>query len=241
MAVSKTEKIALILIVIAFWVVLAISAGAPVFSDEFMYIDIGLRNYKEPSYGNRYFHIYLGKLFMELAPTPLQGNRIFWGFLIAVTLGMIYYNARTLLQGSNPLHGLLAVLFFLSFPLMTDYSGEPAVDLTAMLMVTITLSVYLYGLKNPDKKKLVLILLGTLAFLSIKTKETTIFIFFLLIGFVLDEKSRWKWSNILEMIKALADWVGDWYSDLHAAGWIHPGRSLLCYQSLNFWSHFYSL
>jgi hypothetical protein len=35
--------------------------GAPVFSDEFMYIDIGLRNYKEPSYGNRYFHYLSGK------------------------------------------------------------------------------------------------------------------------------------------------------------------------------------
>ena len=67
------------------------NAGGPIFSDEFLYIDAGLRNFAEPSYGNRYFHIYLQKLFMSLAPTPLQGVRIFWGFLIALTAALIYY------------------------------------------------------------------------------------------------------------------------------------------------------
>ena len=123
MAISKLEKIILIILTLCVWFVLAVYAGAPIFSDEFMYIDIGLRNYKEPSYGNRYFHVYLQKFFMDLAPTPLQGVRIFWGFIIALTAAMIYLNARTFFKDSHPLHGLLALAFFFSFPLITEYSG----------------------------------------------------------------------------------------------------------------------
>lgn len=208
MVVSKTEKIILLVLVVALWVVLAVYAGAPIFSDEFMYIDIGLRNYKEPSYGNRYFHVYLQKLFMELASTPLQGTRIFWGFIVAFTAGMIYYNARTFMRDSNPLHGLLALAFFFSFPLITIYSGEPAVDITAMLMVSLYISVYLFAMRTSEKRELSLILLGALAFLAFKTKETTIFINLLLFGFLLDDESRWKWDNLVKMIKPLLIGLG---------------------------------
>ena len=203
MKITRFEKITLIVLTVVFWIALAVYAGAPIFSDEFMYIDIGLRNYHEPSYGNRYFHIYLQKLFMSLASTPLQGIRVFWGFVIALTLCMIYYNARTFLKGSNPLHGLLAVAIFLTFPLMTDYSGEPAVDLTAMLMVTLCFTVYLYGLRTPRKRGWALVVLGMLAFLSFKTKETTIFVNLMLLGYVLDEDGRWQWRTLLAMIQPL--------------------------------------
>ncbi len=208
MKISRFEKITLVILVIALWAILAIYAGAPVFSDEFMYIDIGLRNYKEPSYGNRYFHIYLEKLFMSVAPTPLIGVRIFWGFVIALTVGLVYYNARTFLRGSNPLHGLLAAAFFLSFPMLVDYSGEPAVDLTAMLMVTLYLTVYLYGLRQPDRRKYTLMALGTLAFLAFKTKETTIFINFLLLGYLFEAGGRWQWRRLLDLIKPLLIGLG---------------------------------
>jgi 4-amino-4-deoxy-L-arabinose transferase-like glycosyltransferase len=208
MKISRFEKIILVILVIALWAILAVYAGAPVFSDEFMYIDIGLRNYKEPSYGNRYFHIYLEKLFMSVAPTPLIGVRIFWGFVIALTIGLVYYNARTFLRGSNPLHGLLAAAFFLSFPMLVDYSGEPAVDLTAMLMVTLYLTVYLYGLHRPEKRKYALMALGTLAFLAFKTKETTIFINFLLLGYLFEEGVRWQWRRLLDLIKPLLIGLG---------------------------------
>jgi hypothetical protein len=203
MAISRLEKTILIVLTLCVWVVLAVYAGAPIFSDEFMYIDIGLRNYKEPSYGNRYFHVYLQKFFMDLAPTPLQGVCIFWGFIIALTAAMIYLNARTFFKDSHPLHGLLALAFFFSFPLITEYSGEPAVDLTAMLMVLIYISVYLWGLRNPDGKKKALAALGALAFLAFKTKETTIFVNMLLLGFVLDKDFRWQWKAIFEFIKPL--------------------------------------
>ena len=201
MQVSKTEKILIIIFFAATWAVLAINAGGPIFSDEFLYIDAGLRSFAEPSYGNRYFHIYLQKLFMSLAPTPLLGVKIFWGFLIALTAALVYYNARTLIKKSSALHGLLALAFFFSLPLITEYSGEPAVDITAMTMVTLYISVYLYALRNPDKKRITAIALGALAFIAFKTKETTIFINFLLLGFVLDEQGIWHWQALKDLIK----------------------------------------
>ena len=203
MQVSKTEKLLIILFFVATWAVLAINAGAPIFSDEFLYIDAGLRSFAEPSYGNRYFHIYLQKLFLELAPTPLQGVRIFWGFLIALTAALVYFNARTLFKKSSPLHGLLALALFFSYPLITEYSGEPAVDITAMFMVTLYISVYLYALRNPDKKKLTAIVLGALAFIAFKTKETTIFVNFLLLGFVIGEQGGWDWKALKDVIKPI--------------------------------------
>jgi len=203
MPLSRFEKIVLILLAATLWVTLAIYAGGPIFSDEFMYIDIGLRNYTEPSYGNRYFHVYLQKLFMELAPTPLQGVRVFWGLMIALTAALIYYNARTFLRDSNPLHGLLAVAFFFSFPLVTEYSGEPAVDITAMLIASLYVTLYLIAMRQPEKKKLALVLLGMLVFLAFKTKETTIFINFLLVGFALNDNGKWNWHNVWKMVTPL--------------------------------------
>ncbi len=199
----KTEKILIILFFTATWAVLAMNAGGPIYSDEFLYIDAGLRNFAEPSYGNRYFHIYLQKLFMSLAPTPLQGVRIFWGFLIALTAVLIYINSRTFFRKSTPLHGLLALAFFFSFPLITEYSGEPAVDITAMAMVTLYISVYLYALRNPSRKPTAAIVLGALAFIAFKTKETTIFVNFLLIGFILDEQGHWNWSAFKDLVKSV--------------------------------------
>ena len=50
-------------------------AGGPVTSDEVMYINHGLMNIRDPFIINRYTHIYLQKLVMALADTPLDGVR----------------------------------------------------------------------------------------------------------------------------------------------------------------------
>lgn len=203
MRVSRIEKIFILIAFIALWAGLAAYAGAPIYSDEFLYIDAGLRQFAEPSYGNRYFHIYLQKLFMEIAPTPLRGVRVFWGLLIALTAVQIYYHARTLTRHSGLLHGLLGLAFFFSFPFIVEYSGEPAVDITAMAMVTLFISFYLYALQDPLRRRAALAVLGTLVFILFKTKETTILIFFLFLGFGFDADGRWRWKSLVPLIKPL--------------------------------------
>ena len=189
MRISKFEKWAVVIIFGLLWIILALLASGPIFSDEMLYIDAGLRDNAVPSYGNRYFHIYLQKFFITIFPTPLTGVRVFWGFLISLTTTLIYLNARDLTRRRTILHGLLAVAFFFSFPLIQEYSGEPAVDITAMAMTTVYLTVYLWAVKNPEKQKQALFILGMLAFLCFKTKETTIFINVLLFG-LLKEKMK---------------------------------------------------
>lgn len=137
MQISRLEKILILLFFIGTWAGLTAYAGAPIYSDEFMYIDHGLRGDMEPSYANRYTHVYLQKLFMEIAPTPLWGTRAFWGFLMALTAALIYYHARTFTADSNSLHGFIALALFFSLPFITEYSGEPAVDITAMAFFTL--------------------------------------------------------------------------------------------------------
>ncbi len=194
---AKTEKWILVAGIFALWALLAYFAGGPVYSDEFLYIDVGLRNLTEPHYGNRYFHIYLQKLFMEAAPTPLIGIRVFWGFLMALTSGLIYYNARTFTEKSTTLHGLLAVAFFFSFSIVREYSGEPAVDITAMAVVSLYITIYLDLLKRESQEKRHLFFLGALTFIGFKTKETTIFVHLLLFGLLKGKLEGRRWFKAL--------------------------------------------
>ncbi len=203
MQVSKVEKIVIGISALILWAVLAAYAGAPIFSDEFLYIDAGLRRFAEPSYGNRYFHVYLQKLFVDIAPSPLFGARIFWGFLISLTAAQVYYHARTFSPHSNLLQGLLALAFFFSFPFIVEYSGEPAVDITAMAMVMVFISVYFYAVRHTEKRQLALAVLGALTFMLFKTKETTVFIFFLLLGFGFAREGHWNWKSLFEILQPL--------------------------------------
>jgi hypothetical protein len=201
MRVSKIEKILIVFFFLGLWIFLSANAGAPIFSDEFMYIDAGLRSFAEPSYGNRYFHVYLQKFFMDIAPTPLWGTRVFWGLLMSLTAAQVYYHARTITKHSRILHGLIGLAFFFSFPFIVEYSGEPAVDITAMAMVTLFISFYLYAVRQPDKRRVALGVLGALVFLLFKTKETTIFIFYLFLGFGFDPEGCWDWRRLVFIIK----------------------------------------
>lgn len=209
MRVSKIEKILIGVFFLGLWIFLAANAGAPIFSDEFLYIDAGLRSFAEPSYGNRYFHIYLQKLFMDIAPTPLWGVRVFWGLLMSLTATQVYLHARTITKHSSILHGLLGLAFFFTFPFIVEYSGEPAVDITAMAMVTVFISFYLYAVKHPEQRRIALGIMGALVFILFKTKETTIFIFYLFLGFGFDPDGRWDWRRLIAIIKpALIGFAG---------------------------------
>ncbi len=209
MHISRHEKWSIIIISGLLWITLALLAAGPIFSDEMLYLDAGLRNIAEPSYGNRYFHIYIQKLFISIFPTPLAGVRVFWGLLISLTAALVYLNARQLTRRSTVLHGLLAVAFFFSYPLLIEYSGEPAVDITAMAMVTLYLTIYLWGVKNPEKQKQALFILGILAFLCLKTKETTIFINVLLFGYLKERiKEKLVLKDLINFIRPFLFGIG---------------------------------
>ena len=183
------------------WLVLSLKGSGPIYSDELLYVDIGLNNYQVASYGNRYFHVYLQKLFMGLASTPLIGTRIFWGFLVSSTGLLVYWNARSFFRHSQPLHGLLAVVFYFSYRFISRYCGVTSADITAMWMVTLFLTVYLIHLRTGRKNQWPLILLGALSFLSFKTKETTLFANIFLLGLLFDPDGKFEFKKLAKLVK----------------------------------------
>ena len=182
-------------------IVLAMKGSGPIYSDELLYVDIGLNNYQNANYGNRYFHIYLQKLFMSLAPTPLTGTKIYWGFLVASTALLVYWNARSFFKHSRPLHGFLAVAFYFAYDFISKYCGVTSADITAMWMVTIMLTVYLFHLRSGRVHHWPPVLLGALTFLAFKTKETTLFANVFWLGLFFDRNGKFNIKNILELIK----------------------------------------
>lgn len=197
---KNLEIILSILFFIALWIGLSFNTGGPIYSDELLYIEIGLNNERAPNYGNRYFHAYLQKLFMAVAPTPLIGIRIYWAFMIALTALMVYWCARIFLKESTAIHGLLAVAIFFSYKFISSYAGVTSVDIAAMMMSTAL--VFTYLLYQRTEKQWLLVGLGALTFLAFKTKETTLFSNVVLLGFFFDKQGKFAFKNILPFLKS---------------------------------------
>lgn len=201
---SLYKTIEIVLSLVAFlgiWIGLSANLGGPIYSDELLYIEMGLNDQQVANYGNRYFHVYLQKAFMSLAPTPLQGLRIYWAFLIALTALLVYWSARLFLKDNTIIHGLVAVAIFFSYHMISDYAGVTSVDITAMMMTTAYLFVYV--LYQRTEKKGLIYLLGALSFLSFKTKETTLFANVVLAGFFFDQEGKFAFKNIVPFLKDL--------------------------------------
>lgn len=199
---SLYKTIEIVLSLMAFlgiWIGLSANLGGPIYSDELLYIEMGLHDQQVANYGNRYFHVYLQKAFMSLAPTPLQGLRIYWAFLIALTALLVYWSARLFLKDNTIIHGLVAVAIFFSYHMISDYAGVTSVDITAMMMTTAYLFVYV--LYQRTEKKGLIYVLGALSFLSFKTKETTLFANVVLFGFFFDSEGEFAFKNIVPFLK----------------------------------------
>jgi hypothetical protein len=180
------------------WVLLARAAGGPLGTDELWYIHSGLNNVAAPHVLNRYFHIFLQKLFLELAPNPLTGVRFYWGFLVSLTALMVYLSARILTEKNNIFHGFLALGIFFSFRLLADYSGITVVDITAMAMVAVFVFMYIYSVRFPSESSWTVPLLGFLFFLAFKSKETTIIAGLLVLGFGFNEAKSFSVARLLQ-------------------------------------------
>jgi hypothetical protein len=207
----RLSRLELVLIVVGFvglWVGLALVAGGPVHSDEVWYMQAGLNNVKDSFIINRYFHIYLQKLFMLLAPTPLVGVKLFWSFLVSLTAVLVYTLARLLSGANNFIHGLLAVALLFYSPLIVKYSGDTIVDISAMAMVMVVAAFYFFAVRAGKSRKWLLVALGLAFFLAFKTKETTLPVGVVFLGLGLIDGSRLDlrgfWKNFRFVLAGLA-------------------------------------
>ena len=207
----RLSRLELILIAVGFlglWVGLALVAGGPVHSDEVWYMQAGLNNVKDSFIINRYFHIYLQKLFMILAPTPLVGVKIFWSFLVSLTALLVYLLARLLSGTNNFIHGILAVGLLFYSPLIAKYSGDTIVDISAMAMVMVVTALYFFSARAGNRSKWLLGALGFAFFLAFKTKETTLPVGVVFLGLGLLDGNRIDlrgfWKNFRFVLAGLA-------------------------------------
>ncbi|MBG0770853.1 MAG: hypothetical protein H0S82_04045, partial [Anaerolineaceae bacterium] len=173
----------------------AFSAG-PRGSDELLYADIGLRGYGNYIVMNRYTHIYLEALFMALAPKPLIGIKLFWGFVMSVSAVSVYLIGRYIRKGNNIWHGIIALLIFLSGNLFERYFGIPIVDLTTMMMVMVYILVFIYYIRKNDSNWVILVL-GAIFFWAFKTKEFSVILLLTLPAFGFTSTGEFKWKKAL--------------------------------------------
>jgi hypothetical protein len=156
--------------------------GGPNSSDITLYMNVGMNGIKMPFILNRYFHVFLQAIFIKLAPSPIQGYHLFWGFTVGLSTCLIYLSARKALRRSTPIHGVLAVLIFFSFTAITETAGVVVVDFTAMTMITVFVFVYLLSLNQGHRNPWLVGALGFVLYLAFKTKETTLPAAVLLLG-----------------------------------------------------------
>ncbi len=183
--------------------ILARNAGGPVNSDNLFYMDAGLNGSKSIHTLFYYFHIYLQRIFMDIAPTPLGGARLFWAFLISSSGVLIYLSVRNFPFRNSRLNAILAVLLFLSSSFIAAYSGRTENDLTAMFMVSAILFFYLLSAGDGFRNPFLIGVIGFLIFLASRSKETAFMIAYIILGFGFLEGDDFHFRDLAKRLPAL--------------------------------------
>ena len=166
------------LLLVAFGVLWAalywFAKGGPVSTDVLYYFQLGQLRIADPFVLNRYFHILFQKLFVDLSANPLAGIQSLWAFLTSLSTVGVYLIARLATRRSTQLHGLMAVAIFFSLPSLPIVAGVTHVDLMTMTMSVLLVVLYIFSLNKKHDNKALLIALGVVTFLGLKTKENFI-------------------------------------------------------------------
>jgi hypothetical protein len=190
----RIEKIAVSIASVIVFIALVVSAGGPIFSDEIGYIASGLNGVKNPPFLNRYFHIYIQAFFLNLAPSPILGVRIFWSLEIILTALMIYMGVRLIDKKATFLHSLVAVALFFSVPFFLKYGGVTIIDFTSMVVVTTMFFLYLLSIRFEKVARWFILGMGAMLFFSYETKEVNISAGFVVLGFGLEPEGKFSWK-----------------------------------------------
>ena len=188
---------------VALWVYLTLHAGGPLTWDEFWYIEASLNSAAYPEVLNRYFHIYLQKLFFALAGHPVPGVRVFWSFEVALVAALIYAGVRLSSDGAGYWGAYAAVLFYFCQTLIFNFAGVTYADFTAMLMMALGVVLFLLNQRQKSRRSF-LILLGLTFFCAVKSKETGVCLLPLLWGSLWEDDARNGWDRAARNAGSLA-------------------------------------
>lgn len=198
--ISWLEWLVIVLFFSLLFILLVKVGGGPVTSDEFYYMNLSLNGIKSFLVLNYYFHIYLQRIFLLLAPSALAGAKYFWAFLLTATSFIIYLSTRWMSKGKSIFNAILSVFIFFSITSFAGYAGAPKIDFTTTFIVSIVFAVSIFYKEFKANKKIILLVLGFVFFLVLKTKETALFSALVLIGFGFDEHSRFSFREFLKSL-----------------------------------------
>jgi hypothetical protein len=199
--ISKIEAAFIIAISLIAIFVLTKSVGGPRFSDELAYITPGINGAEDLGIMNRYFHVYIQAFFMQLAPTPITGLRLFWSSEIVLTALMIYFGIRLVNRKATAIHSLVGVIFFFSLPFFLVYAGVTLIDFTSMMLITGILFLYLLSLRFEKWAKWLALGMGAMLFFSYETKEVNLVVGFVVIGFGMDGEGEFHWKFLWQKLR----------------------------------------
>ena len=171
--------------------------GGPVTNDELKYIQVSMFDTAEPRLLNRYAHIYIQKIAIWISGDVIGGFQLMWAVLISATSASIYWSIQVLTKWTNPLIGLLGILVFLSQPLVFRFVGVTYVDYTVMSAISISLAIYLSQTQINVVNRTSALLLGTLFFIAIKSKEPGAISILFLAGLLVQFYENKKWVTLL--------------------------------------------
>lgn len=197
------------LVLVALLLVLAAVVSAPLvgtrkYWDTFVYANTALNPTKEAWILNRYVHIYLQLPFLRLVSEPLRANAWFWSFQMFTTAFFIFWAGRIFRKGNTFLHGLLALAFYFGQAWVFKFAGTTLIDFTAMLFLAVGLVVYLSYFRAVKGRRVLLVLMGFIIFLAVKSKEIGLVTGFYALGMVFLPLPKPSFKTIVQRIALLA-------------------------------------
>jgi len=113
-----------------------------------------------------------------------------------LTLFLAYFSARFMTKESSLGNGLLAVMLLISLPIIVRFVLVPSVDATLMIIVLMFIALYVLFTRRPSWSRALLVGMGILFFLTIRTKEIGLVLIVLVPGLGLTGDGDFDWPSL---------------------------------------------
>jgi len=170
-------------------------------SDMLNYLEAGLSHIADPFIVNRYTHVYALRLASIVAGNTIRGMHLYSGIVGGLTLLLTYFSARRLTRDSTVSNGLIAGLLLLTVPLLVRFVLAPSVDTTLMVVVLAFIALYVQFTREGQSGLGLVVGMGILFILAIRTKEVAWVLLILLPGLGVASDGDFEWSSLRNRLR----------------------------------------
>jgi len=185
-------------IIVVEWILVGLSV---VWFARFAYRFGGLSHIADPFIVNRYTHVYALRLASIVAGNTIRGMHLYSGIVGGLTLLLTYFSARRLTRDSTVSNGLIAGLLLLTVPLLVRFVLAPSVDTTLMVVVLAFIALYVQFTREGQSGLGLVVGMGILFILAIRTKEVAWVLLILLPGLGVASDGDFEWSSLRNRLR----------------------------------------